>query len=158
MGNLGSLALFSSLFIIKMSLDEFEVEELTAAFSMMAQDGKLTEERVKAFLDLLDAKLSADDIHDMFIVGGGKAGFDEKSWLAAFEHKDHGDQDDEVTSAFVCVSAGGSLDMDKAQKLMSLAGLELKPKEFDEFKNIADYNSDGKVDMSDFVNMIHAPL
>merc|ERR1712241_518607 len=132
--------------------------ELTAAFAMAAQDGTLTEARAKEFLDLLGSGLSESDIHDMFVVGGGKKGFDEKSWLAAFEHKDHGDQDDEVTAAFACVSAGGNLDMDKAQKLMSLAGLELKPKEFDEFKNIADYNSDGKVDMSDFVNMIHAPL
>eukprot|EP00497_Spongosphaera_streptacantha_P004220 TRINITY_DN5069_c0_g1_i1.p1 TRINITY_DN5069_c0_g1~~TRINITY_DN5069_c0_g1_i1.p1 ORF type:complete len:142 (-),score=34.37 TRINITY_DN5069_c0_g1_i1:80-505(-) len=141
-----------------MSLDGFETEELTAAFSMMAVDGKLDEARCKAFLDLLDSGLSADDVHDMFIVGGGKDGFDEKSWLGAFEHKDHGDQDDEVTSAFGCVSAGGNLDMAKAQKLMALAGLELKPKEFDEFKNIADYNSDGKVDMGDFVNMIHATI
>merc|ERR1719219_2581529 len=76
------------------------------------------------------------------MVGGGKDGFDEASWLKAFEY----------------VSSGGNLDMGKCEKLIAMAGLDLKPKEFDEFKNIADYNSDGKVDMADFVSMIHATI
>jgi len=141
-----------------MSLDEFETEELKAAFNMMAKDGKLDEASVLAFLDVLGSGLSADDVHDMFMVGGGKDGFDEASWLKAFEHKDHGDQDEEVAAAFECVASGGSLDMGKCEKLIAMAGLDLKPKEFDEFKNIADYNSDGKVDMADFVSMIHATI
>merc|ERR1719323_1762909 len=114
---------------------------------MVSKDGMMDEAGVKAFTDVLGAGLSADDIHDMFIVGGGKEGFDEKTWLGAFEHKDHGDQDDEVQSAFACISAGGALDMGKAPTLIKLSGLDLKPKEFEEFKNIADYNSDGKVDL-----------
>merc|ERR1712012_660392 len=105
--------------------DAFETEELKAAFSMVSKDGKITEADMKGFMDLIESGLSEDDIHDMFIVGGGKAGFDLDGWLKAFEHKDHGDQDDEVTSAFGCISSGGNLDMDKAQKLMSLAGLDL---------------------------------
>lgn len=141
-----------------MSLDAFEVEELKAAFNLCSTDGKMTEATMKAVLDCIGAGLSEDDIHDMFVVGGGKEGFDEKTWLAAFEHKDHGDQDDEVQSAFACVSAGGALDMGKAQTLIKLSGLDLKPKEFEEFKNIADYNSDGKVDLDDFVSMIHAQI
>merc|ERR1719192_1444727 len=73
------------------------------------------------------------------MVGGGKEGFSKDSWMKAFEHKDHGDQDDEVTTAFNCISAGGKLD-------------------FEKFKNISDYNSDGQVDQGDFVNMIHATI
>lgn len=109
-------------------------------------------------LEVLGAGLSGNDIHDMFMVGGGKDGFDEATWLKAFEHKDHGDQDEEVTAAFACVSSGGNLDMDKAKQLIALAGLDLKPKEFQEFQNIADYDNDGKVSLPDFVNMIHAQI
>merc|ERR1719204_310284 len=141
-----------------MGLDAFETEELKAGFAMVAKDGKVTEDGMKAMLDILGSGLSENDIHDMFIVGGAKDGFDEAKWLAAFSHKDHGDQDDEVSAAFGLVSAGGQLDMAKAKAVIEYAGLELKPKEFDEFKNIADYNSDGKVDMEDFVNMIHATI
>merc|ERR1719192_3054245 len=141
-----------------MSLDNFETEELTAAFEMCSVDGSLTEGRAKEFLDLLNSGLSENDIHDMFVVGGGKNGFDLKGWLAAFEHKDHGDQDDEVTAAFGCVSAGGILDMALATKIMNMSGLQLKPKEMDEFRNLVDYNSDGKVDMDDFINMLHSNI
>merc|ERR1719510_962525 len=111
---------------------------------MVSQDGVMEEKMMKGFLDTLGAGLSEDDIHDMFVVGKGKKGFDEKTWLGAFEHKDHGDQDEEVAAAFECVSAGGSLDWGKAAKLIQMSGLELKPKEMEELKNIADYNSDGK--------------
>merc|ERR1719348_2028159 len=141
-----------------MSLDAFETEELKAGFAMCSKDGLLTEARMGEILKILGADLTENDIHDMFIVGGAKEGFDEAKWLAAFGHKDHGDQDEEVSTAFGCVSAGGQMDMAKAQKIIAMSGLELKPKEFEEFKNISDYNSDGKVDMEDFVNMIHAQI
>merc|ERR1712176_61147 len=121
---------------------------------MCQKDGKLTEEGMKAFTDALNTGLSENDVHDMFVVGGGKDGFTLESWLKAFEHKDHGDQDDELSAAFECVSSGGALNMDVCAKIIAMAGLELKPKEFDEFKKIADYNSDGKVDMADFTSMI----
>merc|ERR1719510_977721 len=92
------------------------------------------------------------------MVGGGKEGFTLESWLKAFEHKDHGDQDGEIGVAFEGISSGGNLDMGICEKIIAQAGLELKPKEFEEFKKIADYNSDGKVDMGDFVSMIHATI
>merc|ERR1719245_258765 len=92
------------------------------------------------------------------MVGGGKGGFSKETWMKAFDHKDHGDQDEEVTTAFNCVSAGGVLDFDVGKAILAYAKLELKPKEFEEFKNISDYNSDGKVDQGDFVNMIHATI
>lgn len=141
-----------------MPLDEFETEELTAAFEMCQKDGIVTEARVKECLDIMKAGLSDNDVHDMFMVGGGKEGFTKEQWMKAFEHKDHGDQDDEVTTAFNGVSAGGALDFEVAKKILAFGGLELKPKEFEEFKNISDYNSDGKVDQGDFVNMIHATI
>jgi len=141
-----------------MSLDDFETDELTAAHNMLAKDGLLTEESMAGVLKILEAGLSDDDIHDMFVVGNGKNGFDLKTWLGAFEHKDHGDQDEEVNAAFACISKGGEMDMDKAKKILDYCGLDLKPKEFDEFKNIADYNSDGKVDMTDFCSMLHATI
>lgn len=141
-----------------MPLDEFETEELTAAFQMCQKDGTVTEERVKEILDIMGAGLTQNDIHDMFMVGGGKEGFSKDGWMKAFEHKDHGDQDEEVTTAFNCVSAGGILDFEKCKKILAFGNLELKPKEFEEFKNISDYNSDGKVDQGDFVNMIHATI
>lgn len=141
-----------------MSLDTFETEELTSAHNLVSTDGLVTEASMKAVLDVLGSGLSEDDVHDMFVVGGAKEGFDLKKWLAAFAHKDHGDQDDEVTSAFAAVSSGGALDMGKAETLIKLAGLDLKPKEFEAFKNIADYDSDGKVSLEDFVNMIHAQI
>jgi len=143
-----------------MSLDEFEQQELKAAYDLCKDDqGVITEAGMKKILDLLGSGLSEDDVHDMFQVSGaGKTGFTEEAWMKAFEHKDHGDQDEEVNAAFAAVSSGGALDLDKAKQLIAMAGLDLKPKEFEEFKNIADYNSDGKIDLSDFVNMIHAPL
>jgi len=141
-----------------MSLDEFETEELTAAFQMVQKDGTLTEARTKEILDILGSGLTENDIHDMFMVGGGKNGFSKDTWMKAFEHKDHGDQDEEVSSAFACVANGDALDWEKCKKILAFAGLELKPKEFEEFKNISDYNSDGKVDQGDFVNMIHATI
>lgn len=141
-----------------MPLDEFETEELSAAYNMLQKDGTITEARVKECLDILGAGMDENAVHDMFMVGGGKNGFSKETWMKAFEHKDHGDQDEEVTTAFNCVSAGGSMDFDKAKKILDFAGLELKPKEFEEFKNISDYNSDGKVDQGDFVNMIHAMI
>merc|ERR1711879_957820 len=113
---------------------------------------------MKALIDILGVKLSYNDIHDMFMVGGGKDGFTKDTWMKAFEHKDHGDQDDEVSTAFDCLSNAGVLDFEKAKAILAYAGLELKPKEFEEFKNISDYNSDGKVDQGDFVNMIHATI
>merc|ERR1719336_3866483 len=55
------------------------------------------------------------------MVGGGKEGFSKDSWMKAFEHKDHGDQDEEVTTAFGCVSAGGNLDFAKVEKILAYA-------------------------------------
>jgi len=141
-----------------MSLDAFETTELTAAFNLVAKDGSMSEAALKAILDVLGSGLSEDDVHDMFVVGNAKDGFDLNKWLAAFDHKDHGDQDDEVTSAFAAVSAGGALDMGKAQTIIKMSGLDLKPKEFEAFKGIADYDNDGKVSLEDFVNMIHAQI
>merc|ERR1719150_214864 len=61
------------------------------------------------------------------MVGGGKEGFSKDSWMKAFEHKDHGDQDEEVSTAFGCVSKGGNLDFDLCKKILAFSGLELKP-------------------------------
>merc|ERR1719510_710519 len=102
-----------------MALDEFETEELTAAFQMCQKDGTVTEAAVKQLLDILESGLSDNDCHDMFMVGGGKDGFSKDGWMKAFEHKDHGDQDDEVATAFNCISTGGAMDFEKVKKILA---------------------------------------
>merc|ERR1711879_280851 len=105
-------------------------EELTAGFEMIAKDGTMSEARTKEFLDLIGSKLSGDDIHDMFMVGGGKNGFTLEGWLGAFEHKDHGDQDGEVEVAWNCVQVAMFLIWPRPQKLWNSLDWRSIPKKW----------------------------
>jgi len=140
-----------------MSLDSFETAEIKAGFSLLAKDGKLTEEVVQQACALVKMGLTEDEIHDVFILfGGTKGGFTEENWLKAFKHKDHGDQDDEVQLAFKGISEGGRLDWGKVTKLLKMNGRSIPDEVLETMQGVCDYDNDGAVSMDDFIKMIHA--